>query len=350
MAIVTATAEAQPLETCSAPFDSTHHRPAAAEGLIDVSVCVVNWNCRELLRSSLKSLTEAAQGVTLEVIVIDNASTDGAADMVEREFPDVVLQRNATNVGFARGNNQAAELSRGRYLFFLNNDTVVPPTTLRRLLNYCLAHPHVGMVGPRLRDGQGRAQVSYRLRPTLSTLLHRTCVLRWTGLLKSAYHRYRREDFDPETTRPVEVLMGAAMFLPREVFFTCGAWDDEFTFGGEDIELSVRVGRDYQVIYLPEVEITHFGRVSTRQHIGFASTNMAIGFARYLRKSGCSGWGLTLYKLAVTLDVPLQMLDKGTQYLWRRFRGRKEKAEKSRLVLRGLWHFLREGIRPMWRV
>jgi N-acetylglucosaminyl-diphospho-decaprenol L-rhamnosyltransferase len=350
MAIVTAAPEAQPLETVSSPLGSTHHRPASAEGLIEVSVCIVNWNCRELLSSCLKSLTEAAQGVALEVIVIDNASADGAADMVEREFPDVVLQRNATNVGFARGNNQAAELSRGRYLFFLNNDTIVPPTTLRRLLDYCLAHPHVGMVGPRLRDGQGRAQVSYRLRPTLSTLLHRTNVLRWTGLLKSAYHRYRREDFDPETTRPVEVLMGAAMFLPREVFFTCGAWDEEFTFGGEDIELSVRIGRDYQVIYLPEVEITHYGRVSTRQHIGFASTNMAIGFARYLRKSGCSEWGLALYKLAVTLDVPLQMLDKGMQYLWRRFRGHREKAEKSRLVVQGLLHFLREGIGPLWRV
>ncbi len=350
MAIVTAAAEAQPLEIVTSPISPAHYRSVAAEGLIEVSVCIVNWNCRELLRSCLKSLSEAAQGVSLEVIVIDNASVDGAADMVEREFPDVVLQRNAMNLGFARANNQAAELSRGRYLFFLNNDTVVPPNTLRRLLDYCRAHPHVGMLGPRLRDGQGRAQVSYRLTPTLSTLLHRTNVLRWTGLLKRAYARYRREDFDPETTRPVEVLMGAAMFLPREVFFTCGAWDEDFTFGGEDIELSVRVGRDYQVIYLPEVEITHFGRVSTRQHIGFASTNMAIGFARFLRKSGCSGWGLSLYKLAVTLDVPLQLVDKGMQYLWRRFRGRKEKAEKSRLVLCGLWHFLREGIRPLWRV
>jgi GT2 family glycosyltransferase len=220
---------------------------------------------------------------------------------------------------------------------------------LRRLIDYCEAHPGVGMVGPRLRDGAGQTQVSYRQRPTLVTFLHRTCLLRWTGLLKGPYRRYRRDEFDPDRTRSVEVLMGAAMFLPREVFFTCGAWDEDFAFGGEDIELSTRVSRYYDIVYLPSVEITHYGRVSTRQHIGFASTNMAIGFARYLRKSGCSRGGLALYKLLVTLDTPVQMAGKGLQYLWRRLRGRKEKAAKTLLSLRGLGHFLKTGLVPFWK-
>jgi GT2 family glycosyltransferase len=323
--------------------------PRRADDLIDVSVCIANWNCREMLRACLASLAEEAQGVAVEVIVIDNASTDGAADMVAREFPDVVLHRNATNVGFARANNQAAELARGRYLFFLNNDTVVPRGVLRRLLDYCAANPGVGMVGPRLRDGAGRVQVSYRQRPTLTTFLHRTCLFRWTGLLKRSYLTYRRQKFDPNATRSVEVLMGAAMFLPREVFFTCGAWDEDFAFGGEDIELSARVSRHYDLVYLPNVEITHYGRVSTRQHIGFASTNMAIGFARYLRKSGCSRAGLVFYKLVVTLDAPLVLADKAVQYFWRRLWGRKEQARKTLLALRGAGHFLLKGLVPFWR-
>jgi GT2 family glycosyltransferase len=324
-------------------------RAATAGERIDVSVCIVNWNCRDLLRACLASLRAGHRGVAAEVIVIDNASGDGAADMVEREFPEVVLHRNAANVGFARANNQAAELSRGRYLFFLNNDTAVPPGTLHRLIDFCESHPGVGMVGPRLRDAAGRTQVSYRLRPTLGAFLHRTALLRWTGLLKGRYRSYRRRDFDPNSTRVVEVLMGAAVFLPREVFFTCGAWDEDFAFGGEDIELSARVGRHYQVVYHPGVEITHHGRVSTRQHIGFASTNMAIGFARYLRKSGCSRAGLLFYKLMVTFDAPVQLADKGLQYLWRRLCGRRDKAEKSLLVLRGLGHFLVRGLVPFWR-
>jgi N-acetylglucosaminyl-diphospho-decaprenol L-rhamnosyltransferase len=315
---------------------------------IDVSVCIANWNCRELLHACLESLHEP-QGVRVETIVADNASTDGSADMVEREFPQVILHRNSTNLGFARANNQAARRARGRYLLFLNNDTVVPPGALRRLMEYADAHPEVGMVGPRLRDAEGKPQVSYRQRPTATTLLHRTSLLRWTGLLRGAYRRYLRQLFDAETTRPVEVLMGAAMLLPRTIFFDCGGWDEDFTFGGEDLDLSTRVSRHYQIVYHPGVEITHFGRVSTRQHIGFASSHMAIGFLRYLRKCGYSWPVLTLYKLIVTLDAPLQVIGKGAQYLWRRLRGRRAKAEKTLLAMRGQLYFLAHGLVPFWR-
>jgi hypothetical protein len=319
------------------------------DGPIDVSVCIANWNCCDLLRACLESLLDQPQGVRLETIVADNASTDGAADMVEQEFPEVILQRNAANLGFARANNQAAERARGRYLFFLNNDTVVPAGTLARLLEYAETHPEAGIIGPKLRDGQGQPQVSYRQRPNAAILLHRTSLLRWTGLLRRAYRRYRRQDFDPETTRPVEVLMGAAMLLPREVFFACGGWDEEFVFGGEDLDLSARVGRRHQVIYHPAVEITHYGRVSTRQHIGYVSSNMAIGFLRYLRKSGYSRPTLLLYKVVVTLDAPVQLVGKSLQFIWRWARGRRTKAEKTLLALRGLGHFLVKGLVPFWQ-
>jgi N-acetylglucosaminyl-diphospho-decaprenol L-rhamnosyltransferase len=316
---------------------------------IDVSVCIANWNCRQFLRACLTSLLDWPQGVRLEVIVVDNASADGAADLVAEEFPEVVLVRNTTNRGFAKANNQAAQKAHGRYLFFLNNDTVAPPGSLRQLLDFAEKHPEVGMVGPRLRDARGRYQVSYRLRPTLATLLHRVGLVRWTGLLKGAYRRYRRQGFDPERVRRVDVLMGAAMLLPRALFVECGGWDDTFTFGGEDIDLSLRVNRRSEVVYLPDVEIIHFGRVSTRQHIGFASTHMAVGFARYLRKCGYSEAALLLYKLLVTLDAPVQLLGKGLEYWCRRLRGRKDKAEKSYLAFRAVLHFLTRGLTAFWR-
>jgi GT2 family glycosyltransferase len=319
------------------------------DGPVDVTVCIANWNCREMLRACLESLHDRPQSVRLETVVVDNASDDGAADMVAREFPEVILYRNAANVGFARANNQAARAAQGRYLFFLNNDTVVPPGALRRLVEYAEAHPDVGLIGPRLRDARGRPQVSYRLRPTLATLLHRTSLLRWTGLLRRHYRRYRRLDFDPEATRRVEVLMGAAMLLPREVFFACGGWDEDFNFGGEDLDLSLRVGRRHPVVFHPQAEILHYGRVSTRQHIGYASSEMAYGFARYLRKSGCPASGLLLYKLVVTLDAPVQFVGKAVQYLWRRLRGQDARAEKSWLAFRGFGHFLARGLPRFWR-
>jgi GT2 family glycosyltransferase len=347
--LLPAAAEAAPVRPRRRRRRAAWRRQFLADGPVDVSVCIANWNCRDLLRACLESLHDRPQGVVVETIVVDNASADGAADMVADEFPEVVLVRNPTNAGFARANNQAASRARGRYLFFLNNDTVVPPGTLRKLLDYAEAHPEVGMIGPRLRDASGHFQVSYRQQPTMRTLLHRTSLLRWTGLLRGAYRSYRRQEFDPTTTRVVDVLMGAAVLLPRERFFHCGGWDEEFAFGGEDMDLSVRVGREARVVFHPEAEITHYGRMSTRQHIGYASSQMTIGFARYLRKTGCSRAGLALYKLVVTLDAPVQFVAKGLQYLWRRLRGRHKDAEKSRLALKGFGHFLLRGLIPFWR-
>ncbi len=331
---------------------STPHRPdklAPPDGPVEVSVCIANWNCRDLLRACLQSLHDQPQGVRLETVVVDNASTDGAADMVAAEFPEVVLVRNPANLGFSRANNQAAAQAHGHFLFFLNNDTVVPPGALRRLAEYALAHPHVGMIGPRLRDGQGRLQVSYRAQPTVATLLHRTSLLRWTGLFRPAYRWYRRKDFDPDLTREVETLMGAAMFMPREVFRECGGWDEAYTFGVEDLDLSTRVGRRHTLVYHPEVEVLHYGRVSSRQHIGFVSSHMAVGFVRYLRATGTHWLALLGYKLVVTLDAPLQLLGKCVQLCWRRVQGRRQKAENTLLALRGLCHFLTRGLVPFWR-
>jgi GT2 family glycosyltransferase len=316
---------------------------------VDVSVCIANWNCRALLRRCLESLLDPRQELRLEVIVVDNGSTDGAADMVGYDFPEVVLQRNPANFGFARANNQAAERAWGRYLFFLNNDTVVPPGALRELVDFADAHPEVGMIGPRLRDGQGRTQLSYRQRPTMGTLLHRTSLLRWTGLFRGAYRRYRRKDFDPNATREVEVLMGAALLLRREVFFNCGCWDESYAFGGEDLDLSFQVGRRFPILYHPDVEIIHYGRMSTRQHIGYASTQMTAGFARYLRKSGCPLPALWAYKLVVTIDAPVQFVAKALQFCWRRLHGRHEDAEKSLLACRGFCHFIVRGLWAFWR-
>ncbi|HTU90966.1 MAG TPA: glycosyltransferase family 2 protein [Gemmataceae bacterium] len=317
----------------------------------DVSVCIVNWNCREHLQACLQSLRERAAEVSLEVLVVDNGSSDGAADMVAEQFPEVILIRNAENTGFARANNQAAGLARGHYLFFLNNDTVVPPGTLNGLFDYAQAHPEAGIIGPRLRDERGRPQLSCRTRPTLAALLNRITWLRWFRLFRREYRRYRGREADAGSApRPVEILMGAALFVPHAVFRACGAWDEEYTFGGEDIDLCVRIGRRYRVIYHPGLEIVHFGRVSSRQHVGFSYAHTVIGVTRSLRKHGCSPAGLLFYKLALTLDVPLRWFGHAVRYASRRLRGQPNRAAKSRMVMRGLEHFLMHGLPELWRV
>jgi GT2 family glycosyltransferase len=328
----------------------TESRTAAPETRrIDVSVCIPNWNCKSYLRACLESLREVSQGVRLQIIVVDNASSDGADAMVERDFPEVELIRNAENVGFARASNQAAKAAKGSYLLFLNNDTEVPPGALRQLLDFAEENPQIGMIGPKLIDPNGELQISYRNQPSIAALLHRTMLFRWTGVLRGSYYRYRRDSFDGQQTREVEVLMGAALFIRRDRFEACGCWDEEFRFGGEDIELSIRIARKHPLVFYPEAEIVHHGRISSRQNIGFAASNVTIGYAHYFRKVGFSRASILGYKIAVTLDAPLHLGCKVVQYLYRKLRGQTKKAEKSALVVRGMWRFVTRDLLRFWR-
>ena len=314
-----------------------------------VSVCIANWNCREMLRGCLESLLQQPQGVPFEIVVVDNDSSDGAADMVARDFPHVRLIRNSSNVGFSRANNQAATASCGRFLFFLNNDTVVPPLALREFVDFFAENPGVGMIGPRLRGGDGEFQISYRRKPTIEALLHRISLLRWTGLFRKAYYEYRRNSFEPEGTHHVEVLMGAAVFLPRDGFETSGRWDEQYRFGGEDLDLSAQVGRRKPLYYVGSVEIVHYGRVASRANVRFAAPNVAIGYVHYFRKAGASPAALTIYKALVTIDAPLQCAGKLLQGAWRFGTRRRAKATKSWLAARGLWHFMRHEMVRFWK-
>jgi N-acetylglucosaminyl-diphospho-decaprenol L-rhamnosyltransferase len=316
---------------------------------IDVSICIANWNCKEHLQACLTSLQDYPQGVRIETIVVDNSSTDGAPEMVAREFPEVVLVRNGSNTGFARASNQAAGRARGRYVFFLNNDTIVPPGTLGKLVAYAEQHPEIGMVGPLLRDGSGRMQISYRKMPTMWAMLHRAAILRWTGFFKMSYGLYRRQTFRPAEVERVEVLMGAAILMRRDVFERCGRWDEDFRFGVEDVELSARVGRRYGLVFHPGVEIIHHGRLSSRQNITFSAPNHLIGYVHYFRKTGYSRLSILAYKLLVTFDTPIQLLGRMVQSAIRRLRGKKIKAAKSRLALQGHWHFLSRAFLRFWR-
>jgi GT2 family glycosyltransferase len=314
-----------------------------------VSVCIANWNCRDLLRACLRSLFDRPQGVTFEVIVADNGSVDGAPEMVAREFPQVTLVRNPDNLGFSRANNQAAALARGRYLFFLNNDTEVTADTLAAFAGYADADPTVGMVGPRLTGADGEDQISYRRKPTLGALLHRVSLLRWTGLFRKAYHRYRRDTFDPTGVQRVDVLMGAAVFLPRTTFEAAGRWDEGYRFGVEDLDLSTQVGRFGRVVYFSRVAVRHYGRVSSRANVGFATANVAVGYVRYFRRAGAGRAALLAYKALVTLDAPVQLACKVAQAAVRKATGRPAAARKSWLAAKGVWHFLRNELVRFWR-
>jgi GT2 family glycosyltransferase len=192
-------------------------------------------------------------------------------------------------------------------------------------------------------------QTSYRRQPALATFLYRTWTLRVLCVCRSDYRTYRREAIDDSSPRDVEVLLGAAVALPRDIFEAVGGWDEAFTFGGEDLELCRRVRRFGRIVYVPEIEVTHLGSVSTKQHMGFASPNIAAGFVKFFRKAGASPTGLFFYKLVVTLDAPPRLLARSVQFVWRTLRARPRKAEKCRREVKGLVAFLLRGLPTFWR-
>ena len=145
------------------------------------------------------------------------------------------------------------------------------------------------------------------------------------------------------------MLLGAAMLIPRRVFDLVGGWDEDYFFGGEDLDLSSRIGRHYRLLFYPEAEVTHFGGVSTKLNLDFASTAIMIGFLKFLRKCGYSRATLLFYKLMVTLDLPLQISYRLLQTGLRLFQLQRKKALRSWQVLRSLIHFVCKGLPNFWQ-
>lgn len=232
---------------------------------VDISVVIVSWNTREDLRECLRSLHESGlEGA--EVIVVDNASADGSAEMVSREFPRVTVISNPENLGFGRAANQGIRISNGRYAFLLNPDSTVSANALRDLVRFGDENSDVGIFGPKVLNLDGTLQYSCRSFPTLGAGLFRNTVL---GRLfpKNAYTMdYLMTDWDHAETRDVDWLSGAAMVVRRKLVNEIGGFDERFFMYCEDVDLCYRAKQNgWRVTYFPKVIVRHaIGRSSDK--------------------------------------------------------------------------------------
>ncbi len=240
----------------------------------ELSILVVSWNTRDLLRDGLRSALQSVDAMRAEVIVVDNASSDGSADMVRAEFGDdarVRLVANAINEGFARGNNQAYALSRGDLLLVLNPDIVLNRVALRGLIDHLRGDPRVGIVSCRLVGTDGVPQGLHRTFPTLPIVLSL-----WTragrfvdrvlllGLNRRRYHlRTRRR----RGVAVVDQAAAACLAIARSTVERIGGlFDERFPLFFNDVDLSRRVwdaGLEVRVLY--DLSVVHHGGASVRQ-------------------------------------------------------------------------------------
>jgi GT2 family glycosyltransferase len=250
---------------------------------MDLSIVIVNWNTRDLLRDWLQSIEAGRGSLQLEVLVVDNASCDGSAEMVRTEFPQVQLIENKENLGFAAGNNVALMKAAGRFVMLLNTDTLVHGTVLADAVAWLEAHPDVGVIGPRVLNSDGTDQPSCSAFPSLKFLTMQAC-----GLTKiSRWDRYRMTGWDRSSELKVDVISGAAMFVRREAMEDVGLLDEAFFFYGEETDWCHRFGRaGWGLVFVPIPEVTHFGGGAVRQLNHRRDVMMTEGTTRLHRKHG----------------------------------------------------------------
>ncbi len=246
---------------------------------MDLGIVILNYNTRNLLRDCLHSLLRT-EGISADLIVVDNASQDESAAMVRAEFLDagsqgahrIRLIASDRNGGYAYGNNLGlreflAQADGPRALMLLNTDTVVPPTALRGLMDFLDAHPDAGVVGPKLVRADGSLDLACRRSfPTPAVSFYRMLGLSRLFPRSPRFGRYNMTYLDENQTAQVDSVVGAAMLIRTDALRQAGLLDETFFMYGEDLDLALRIKQcGWQVYYYPGVEILHYKRESSRQ-------------------------------------------------------------------------------------
>jgi hypothetical protein len=277
--------------------------------MIDLSIVIVSWNVRDLLRRCLQSIFEpssstgddlaASQGLGLQVIVVDNASNDGSVAMVRDEFPGVHVISNPDNRGFPTANNQGIRVACGRYVLLLNPDTEILGDALKELVAFADQHPDAGVVGPQLLNPDRSVQSSRRRFPTLATAFLESTWLQptvdrspsspvrafLTAPFRGVLERYYVMDQPEDQIQDVDWITGAAILARRKAIEGVGLMDEGFFMYSEELDWCRRFREaGWRVVYLPTAQIVHHVGKSSEQVVAARHIHFQTSKVRYFRK------------------------------------------------------------------
>jgi GT2 family glycosyltransferase len=228
----------------------------------NLSIIVLSYNVKDLLRDCLESLEKNKDEISFEVIVPDNASSDGSAQMVDREFPWVKkVIRLKENFGFAKGNNSAKKYVAGEYVLFLNADTAVLKNTLKSTVNYLNTHKDVGAISCKIELPNGKLDKDTR----------RSFITPWIGLVhiflkldrlfpkSKMFAKYWYGYLPDDKTHEVDVIQGAFFMVRKSILDDVGWFDEDYYLDGEDIDLCWKIKKaGWKIVYYPKVKIVHY--------------------------------------------------------------------------------------------
>jgi hypothetical protein len=295
-----------------------------------LSIVIVSWNTRDLLRRCLASIRANHGDLEVEVVVVDNGSHDGTPAMIRGEFPDVVLVEPGENLGFSRGNNVGLARARGQWLMLLNPDTEIVGDALPTLVSFLEDQPHVGVVGPQIFYGDGSRQPTRHRFPTVLTLFLASTPLH--QLARPVLRSYYMENRPHDQPQPVDWLSGAALLLRREVYEAVGGLDEQFFMYFEETDWQRRVkAAGWAIWYLPAATIRHYEDASSGQVVGLRHVRFNTNKLRYTAKWHGAGWA-ALLRLWLLVLFGVEWLKEGAKWLM----GHKRPLRAQRLREYGL--------------
>lgn len=252
---------------------------------MELSIVIVNYNVKHFLEQCLISVEKAIKKIDAEIFVVDNNSVDGSVKLIKEKFPNVSLIENKENTGFSKANNQAINISKGKYVLLLNPDTVVEEDTFLKCIYFMNQNENAGALGVKMIDGKGNfLPESKRGLPTPAVAFYKIFGLSRLFPKSKKMGKYHLGFLSKEENNKIDVLSGAFMFLRKKVLDKIGLLDEEFFMYGEDIDLSYRVTlAGYDNYYFSETSIIHYKGESTKKgsiNYVFVFYNAMIIFAK----------------------------------------------------------------------
>lgn len=251
--------------------------------MMDISVVIVSWNAKKYLLECLQSLASQQTSSNMEIIVVDNASTDGSPEAVSEQFPNVRLIKNNENLGFGKANNIGIKHSAGNYIYLINSDIKVLDGCLDRLLNYIEKSPTIGILGPKILNADLSLQSSCRQFPSLWNnfcyALGLSRVFSDSKIFSGEHMFY----FQHDKIKKVDVLVGCFLMVRRSAFEQVGFLDEQFFIYAEDVDWCKRFWKaDWEVVFFPDAQAIHYR--------GASSSNSPLQFSLEQEKSSLKYW------------------------------------------------------------
>ena len=234
--------------------------------MIDLSISIVSWNVKALLEKCLESIFREKGELNIEVIVVDNNSADGSADLIKGRFPEVRLIENKSNLGYAAANNQAIKLSKGKYVLLLNPDTEIRPDAFQKMIDFMGKHADAGALGPKLLNKDGSIQPSCMSFPTLKTALFNALFLDALFPKSKLFGKYLMSWWDHNDTKEVDQPMGAALLIRKDVIDRIGLMDEHNIFWFDEVDYCFEIKKaGFKIYFFPGAEIIHYKGESFKQ-------------------------------------------------------------------------------------